>query len=107
MAGDIIYSTQTAVPSSADAVATLRGEVYRRDLHGITITGYAGSHAEIYLGAVTAGSRIDQTSRGQSNTVDYSTPRPVPAGTPVLVAWLGMAAHADACTATFAVSKSS
>jgi hypothetical protein len=104
-AGDIIYSTQTAVNSLGDAVATLRAEVFSRKLHAITITGPKGSTVQFYLGAVAAGSRFDQSARGESNTADYSTPRPVPPGTPVLVVWPGQGARYAACTATFAVSR--
>jgi hypothetical protein len=105
MADDIVYSTVTAAALLGNAVATLRAEVYPRRLHSLTVTGPTGSRLEVYLGAITAGSRIDQTARGESNSADYSTPRPVPPGTPLLVSWPGQSARAASCTATFGVSR--
>jgi hypothetical protein len=103
--GAIYYTTVTAVNSGGNAVATLTGEVYPRRLHAVTVTGPRGSRVEFYLGAIAAGARFDQTARGESNTADYSTPRPVPTGTPILVSWPGQGANAASCLATFAVAK--
>jgi hypothetical protein len=105
VAGAIYYATITAVGSGGNAVAALPSEVYPRKLHSVTVTAPRGSRVEFYLGAVAAGSRFDQSSRGDSNTADYSTPRPIPPGTPILVSWPGQSANADSCLATFAVSK--
>jgi hypothetical protein len=102
---DIVYSTQTAVPSLGNAVATLGGEVYPRDLHSVSVNGPKGSRVEFYLGAYSPGTRFDQSPRGDSNTADYATARPVPAGTPIIVVWPGQAVRSNACSATFAVSR--
>lgn len=94
-----------AVNANEHAVATLPGVPYRRKLAGVTITGVAGSRCELYLGAHTPSNRFDQTSRGQSNSSDYSTPRTIPANTPVLVVWVGMGSGASACQATFNLAE--
>lgn len=99
------YVTRSAVVTGTSAVATLPGAMYPRQLHGLTITGPVGSRANVYLGAIQPASRIDQTARGQSNSADYSTPRSVPPGTPILVEWPNSAANAVLCTATFVVSQ--
>jgi hypothetical protein len=100
----VVYTTRTAVATGTSAVATLPAAIKARSLYGLTVTGPSGSSINVYLGALSTGSRIDQSSRGQSNTADYSTPRPIPAGTPVLVEWPGQSAVATTCMASFAVS---
>lgn len=96
-----IPSTVSAIPSGADAVATLNGAMYPAKLLGVTLTGVSGSRAEMYLGT----QRFDQTSRGMSNTADYAVPREIPAGTPVSVKWIGQAAKAAQCSATFTIER--
>jgi hypothetical protein len=79
----------------------MQGQMFPCRLLGLTITGVTGSRAEVYMGA----QRIDQTARGQSNTADYSTPREVPMGVPLSVKWIGQAANASGCTATFVIDR--
>lgn len=97
-----IPTTVQAFAQGPDAVAMLNGQMYSSKLIGVTVNGVNGSRAEVYLG----GQRFDQTSRGVSNSADYSTPRDVPAGTPLSVKWPGQAANAAQCNATFTVERS-
>lgn len=96
-----IPTTVNGVTSGADAVATLNGVMYPSKLLRLTLNGPTGSRAEIYLGH----QRIDQTSRGESNTADYTNPVEVPAGMPLSVNWPGQAANASLCNVTFTVER--
>lgn len=96
-----IPTTVNAVPDGADATATLQGQMYPSKLLGLTLNGPVSSRAEVYLGH----QRIDQTSRGQSNTADYATPREVPSGMPLAVKWIGQAANSTQCNVTFTVDR--
>jgi hypothetical protein len=92
-------TTVTAVASGGDAIATLPASIKPRRLVRLSITGARNSRAEVYLGAVTASARVDQTSRGESNTTD--TPLDIPSGMTVSVRWPGKAAAANSSMATF------
>lgn len=96
-----IPTTVSAIASGADAVAQLPPMMFPARLLRITLNGSAGSRAEVYLG----GQRVDQTSRGQSNTAEYTNPQEIPSGTPVSVKWPGNAANYAACNATFTVER--
>lgn len=96
-----IPTTVTAFASGADAVATLNGQMYPSKLLRLVINGPSGSRAEVFVG----GQRIDQTSRGMSNSADYSNPPDVAAGMPLSVKWIGQAAGASQCVATFTVER--
>lgn len=96
-----IPTTVTAFAQGADAVATLNGAMYPSKLLRVVLTGVAGSRADVYLGS----QRIDQTSRGQSNTAEYTNPVEVPAGMAVSVKWTGQSANAAQCSATFTVDR--
>jgi hypothetical protein len=87
------------------AVAELRAEMYPRKLIRLTINGPRGSRAEIYLGAISPSTRIDQTARGASNTAEYSNPVSVPAGMSAAVVWPGMGAQANEANATFMTER--
>lgn len=96
-----IPTTVTAFAVGADAVATLNGAMYPTKLLRVVLNGPTGSRAEVYLNT----QRIDQTSRGQSNTAEYSNPVEVPVGTSVSVKWIGQSASAALCNATFTVDR--
>jgi hypothetical protein len=96
-------TTVTANALNADAVATLRAEMYPRRLTRLTINGPKGSRAEVYLGAVSPSTRVDGTSRGSSNTSD--SPLDIPAGMTVSVAWIGKAAQSNQANATFLTER--
>lgn len=93
-----------AVALGADAAATLPPAMYPRDLQRVNLTGVSG-RAELYLGNTSQSARFDQTSRGASNTAEYTHPVPVPAGMTVIVLWLGRAANAASCFATFTTDR--
>lgn len=96
-----ISTTVTASPMGNDAQAVLQGVMYPAKLLRIVINGPTGSRAEIYLN----NQRIDQTSRAQSNTAEYSNPVEIPQGTTVAVRWLGQTANSALCNATFTVER--
>lgn len=96
-----IPTTVVAIPDSGDAVATLNGQMYPSKLLRVAITGVIGSTALVFLG----GARVDQTSRGSSNTNEFTHPVEIPAGTPVSIRWPGQGAKAVQCSATFTVER--
>lgn len=96
-----IPTTVNAVAQGSDAVATLNGVMYPSRLLRLTLNGPVGSRAEVYLGT----QRIDQTSRGQSNTADYTNPVEVPAGMSLTVKWPGQSTNASQCNVTFTVDR--
>lgn len=83
------------------AEATLPGAMYPSKLLRISLAGPAGSRVEIYV----AGMIRERNARGQSNTLDFSTPLELPYGTPVAVRWPAQAVNAGQCTATFTVER--
>lgn len=99
-------TTVAAVPIGADAVSTLRAQMYERQLIRVNLNGPAGSTVRIYVGPITDTTRVDSSSRGQSNTADYgSNPEPIHAGMDTHVVWPGMAASYALCNATFRTDR--
>lgn len=99
---DVIpFVTKTGVALGADAVVTLDAALFARKLTGITINGPAKSTFALYIGQLTPSARIDRTTRGESNSNDYSNPLPIPRGSNVYAVWTGQAASATSCIATF------
>ncbi len=94
----------TAVNRSGDAVSSLQTDMRARKLAGLTVTGPAKSRVMVYMGAISPSTRFDQTSRGESNSADYATPRLIPPGTSVFVVWPGQGVNASQCQATFSLT---
>lgn len=91
----------TAVPQGSDAVATLNANMFPARLLRVTLAGVAGSRALVKLGTQL----IDQTSRGQSNTNEFTTPPEIAVGMTVSITWPGQAANASQCSATFTIDR--
>lgn len=92
------YVAVQASALNGDLVSTLNGDVYFRQLTRLTISGPAGSTCKIYLGAIADSNLVDQTSRGQSNTAEYTNPITILPGTSVYVVWPGQAGNAASAT---------
>jgi hypothetical protein len=94
-----------AVNQNGDAVASLRPEMYPRRLMRLVITGPKGSRCDVYLGNLSPSGRIDQTSRGQSNTNEFTNPLTIPAGMYVFAVWPGRGSAAAQASATFLTER--
>jgi hypothetical protein len=91
----------SAIPLDGHSVAILRQEVYHRRLTRLVVSGPKGSELEVYISFMVPSARVDRTSRGESNSRDYTNPIFVPAGAEVYAVWPGKAAGYGDARATF------
>lgn len=90
------YIAVPAISNGTDLVSELKPSPYPRRLLRLTVAGPIGSKVQVYVVSVSPSNLIDQTSRGQSNTADYTNPIEVPPNMSMFVVWPAIAGAASA-----------
>lgn len=89
------YHVDPAVPATAvwenedggRLIAALFPQIYDRVLTRLSVSGPPGSRVDVYARSISVQNRLDSTSRGETNTADYTNPIPFGRGTSLFVVW--------------------
>ena len=81
------YVAVPAISNGTDLVSELKPSPYPRRLLRLTVSGPPTSKVQVYVIAISPSNLIDQTSRGTSNTADYTNPISIPPAMSMFVVW--------------------